>query len=162
MDYKKPQVYFEIILESEEKTNEFGKNLGKILQKGDNLALIGNLGAGKTRLAQGIAVGTGVSENAYVTSPTFTIINEHSAGKLTFYHVDLYRLSDPDELLEIGFDDLLRDDGILVCEWWNIFPHDIPNDTLHVLIESLTETTRKIQLGSYDNSWENRLKLLKL
>lgn len=81
------------------------------------LALTGDLGTGKTTLIQGLARGLGVPEGYYITSPTFNIINEYPAGELRLCHLDLYRLSDPDELEYIGFDDLLSPGTVLAVEW---------------------------------------------
>ncbi len=102
-------------------TRSLGEKLGKkVLEKirsGFSIALYGELGAGKTTFVQGFAKGLGVSEKYYITSPTYNIINEYPADKLTLCHLDLYRLESVDELDTIGFDDLIDDRHILVVEW---------------------------------------------
>ena len=86
------------------------------------LFLNGELGAGKTCFAQGLASGLGVAADEAVTSPSYTLMN-HYHGRLDLYHFDLYRLVDPDDLLELGFDDYLGGDGVTVVEWADRFPN---------------------------------------
>jgi len=102
---------------SSEQTFALGEAMGKKISKGISIALKGELGAGKTTFVQGLAKGLGISKNYYITSPTFTIINEYPAGSLTLCHLDLYRLGSADELEYIGFDDLIDNDHIIVVEW---------------------------------------------
>jgi tRNA threonylcarbamoyladenosine biosynthesis protein TsaE len=113
-----------------EETLALGESIGKMISQGLTIALKGDLGAGKTTFVKGLAKGLGVSEDYYITSPTFTIINEYPAPPFTLCHLDLYRLSSADELEYIGFDDLLDDTHIIVVEWPDIlkdisFPFDI-------------------------------------
>lgn len=96
------------------RTHALGRALGSALAAGDVILLVGDLGAGKTALAQGIGAGLGV--RAVVNSPTFTIVKEY-AGRLPLYHFDLYRIEAPDELYALGFDDYLAGDGVCVVEW---------------------------------------------
>ncbi len=112
---------------STEQTHELGQDIGQtIIQisgsqnsgtQSISIALNGDLGAGKTTFVQGLAKGLGISENYYITSPTFNIINDYPAEKFTLSHLDLYRLADVDELEYIGFDDLLDSNHIIVVEW---------------------------------------------
>lgn len=97
-----------------EETARVGKMLGKLLRAGDVVCLNGDLGAGKTRFAQGLAAGLEV--NGPVTSPTFTIINEYQ-GRLPFYHMDFYRLEDAMELEDLGCDEYFYGQGVTVIEW---------------------------------------------
>jgi tRNA threonylcarbamoyladenosine biosynthesis protein TsaE len=99
---------------SVERTRALGRALGKLARAGDVVLLEGELGAGKTAFAQGIGQGLGVS--ATINSPTFTILKEYE-GRLPLYHFDLYRLDEPDELYELGFEDYFRDQGVCVVEW---------------------------------------------
>ncbi len=113
-----------------EETLALGESIGKMISQGLAIALKGDLGAGKTTFVKGLAKGLGVSEDYYITSPTFTIINEYPVSPLTLCHLDLYRLSSADELEYIGFDDLLDDTHVMVVEWPDIlkdisFPFDI-------------------------------------
>lgn len=96
------------------RTHALGKALGSALEAGDVILLSGDLGAGKTMLAQGIGAGLGVHE--VVNSPTFTILKEY-AGRLPLYHFDLYRIESPDELYALGFDEYFAGDGVCVVEW---------------------------------------------
>jgi tRNA threonylcarbamoyladenosine biosynthesis protein TsaE len=105
-----------VILTSESvgRTYALGRALGELMQAGDVILLEGELGAGKTAFTQGIGLGLGVS--ATINSPTFTILKEYE-GRLPLYHFDLYRLDEPDELYELGFEDYFRGEGVCVVEW---------------------------------------------
>lgn len=96
------------------RTHALGRALGAALEPGDVILLVGDLGAGKTALAQGIGAGLGV--RAVINSPTFTILKEY-AGRLPLYHFDLYRIESPDELYTLGFDEYFVGDGVCVVEW---------------------------------------------
>ena len=108
---------------SAEETKEIGRAIGKAVQAGTLILLIGQLGAGKTTLTQGIATGLGVT--AYTKSPSFVLVNEYE-GRLPLFHMDLYRIDDPAEAWELGLDDYLGRDGVLAIEWadraTSIFP----------------------------------------
>lgn len=101
---------------SEAQTSELGVHLGRLLEHPALILLQGNLGAGKSVLARGIARGLGVDPQVPITSPTFTLMNHYQA-RLDLYHFDLYRLSDPDELIELGFADFAHGTGIALVEW---------------------------------------------
>jgi tRNA threonylcarbamoyladenosine biosynthesis protein TsaE len=100
--------------ESVERTNALGRALGELARAGDVILLEGELGAGKTAFTQGIGQGLGVA--AAINSPTFTILKEYE-GRLALYHFDLYRLDEPDELYELGFEGYFSGDGVCVVEW---------------------------------------------
>jgi tRNA threonylcarbamoyladenosine biosynthesis protein TsaE len=100
--------------ESVERTHELGRALGELAQAGDVVLLEGELGAGKTAFTQGIGLGLGV--DATINSPTFTILKEYR-GRLPLYHFDLYRLDEPDELFELGFEDYFHGEAVCVVEW---------------------------------------------
>jgi tRNA threonylcarbamoyladenosine biosynthesis protein TsaE len=108
-------------------TFAFGQQIAATLRAGDVLALCGDLGAGKTHFAKGLAAGLGVS--AEVTSPTFTLIHEYPGGRLPLCHFDFYRLDSEDDLLRIGFDDYLDAGGVLAIEWAEKFPALLPAHT---------------------------------
>lgn len=122
----------EYILFSENygETFKIGETIGKISKSGDVYALIGELGAGKTVLTKGIAKGIGVEEEP--TSPTFVIMNAYE-GKFPFYHFDVYRISQADELDILGYQDFFCSDGICVIEWADKIIDELPKDT--VIIE---------------------------
>ena len=105
-----------VVSGGESQTLEIGKKLGRLLQQPTLVLLQGDLGAGKTVFARGVARGLGVDPQIPITSPTFTLMN-HYRGRLDLYHFDLYRLSDPDELIELGFDDYAFGSGVALVEW---------------------------------------------
>ena len=147
---------------SPEQTAAFARPLAGLRETGDALSLEGTLGAGKTHFAQGLAYGLGVPPETYVTSPTFTIINQYECAGDTyegpFFHLDLYRLEDPDELFEIGYYDLMRGGCITAVEWWDNFPEEIPDHTLFVHINVTGDDTRQLILESRaQDLWQRRL-----
>ncbi len=123
----------EFISHSAEETRAFGKSLSEKAFPGQVYALTGNLGAGKTVLAQGFAEGLGVLET--VNSPTFTILQVYEEGRLPFYHFDVYRIEDPYEMEEIGFDEYLNGDGVCLIEWADEIRELLPKDTIRITIE---------------------------
>lgn len=110
-------------------TSRLGTQLGRLLQPGDVLGLDGPLGAGKTCLVGGLARGLGVQ--GPVTSPTFTLVNQH-AGRLTLYHVDLYRLNSAQEVDELGLWESAEAGGVMAVEWLSRFPGTLPPDRLQL------------------------------
>lgn len=117
---------------SVEETEELGYRLGKILKKGDTVCLTGDLGTGKTAFTGGIARALGI--DGYITSPTFTIVNEYE-GKLPLYHFDVYRIGGADEMFETGYDEYISGSGITVIEWAELITEILPQDRIDVLIE---------------------------
>ncbi|MDY2987699.1 MAG: tRNA (adenosine(37)-N6)-threonylcarbamoyltransferase complex ATPase subunit type 1 TsaE [Peptoniphilus sp.] len=120
-----------IKLDSLEITEKFGEKLGSLLQAGDVICLNGELGAGKTTLTKNIAKGMGIED--YVTSPTFSIINEYY-GKLNLYHFDTYRLEDVEEVSYLGFDEYFYGDGVCVIEWADRIAAFLPEEYLEINI----------------------------
>ena len=100
---------------SEQETEEVGGALARVLAPGTVIAFTGDLGAGKTAFTRGLARGLGVTDR--VTSPTFTIVNEYSGGRLPLFHFDMYRLESSEELFDIGWEDYLRRGGVCAVEW---------------------------------------------
>lgn len=119
-----------IISHNPQETFELGRKFAGELRRGDVLALAGDLGAGKTQFAKGIAAGLGVE--AEVTSPTFTLIHEYPGGRLPLYHIDLYRLELEEEALKIGIDDYLAGDGVTIVEWADKFSGLMPPNAQNV------------------------------
>ena len=105
---------------SEKETCELGEKIGALLQSGDIVTLTGDLGAGKTHFTSGAAKALNITD--YITSPTFTIVNEYSDGKMPLYHFDLYRISSYDELVEIGFEEYADKPGVMFIEWPDCVP----------------------------------------
>jgi tRNA threonylcarbamoyladenosine biosynthesis protein TsaE len=115
-----------------DETKAWGRRLGLALRAGDEVGLVGPLGAGKTTLTQGIAEGTGVGGHRHVASPTFALVNEHP-GRVALVHADLYRLNSAAELAELGLDEAF-DRAAAVIEWADRFPDALPADHLRVTI----------------------------
>ena len=136
----------QIISHSPEETLRLGAFLGKHLTNGTVIALSGELGCGKTCLTQGIARGLQVPEDIYVTSPTYTLVNEYP-GRLRLFHVDLYRIGDIVELDEIGLDEIMNSDDITVIEWAEKMIEMLPKERLFILISFLDNRTRKFHLS---------------
>lgn len=131
-----------IITGSAAETRKLGEQLAEKLKAGDVILLEGELGAGKSELARGIARGLGVAET--VTSPSFTILNVYESGRLPLYHFDWYRLESAEELFELGMDEYLGGDGIALVEWPGKCPEAIPEDHLLIRIEADGENTRRL------------------
>jgi tRNA threonylcarbamoyladenosine biosynthesis protein TsaE len=131
-----------IISRSAEETFEAGRAEAARVQAGDVLALVGDLGAGKTQWVKGLAAGLG--SDAQVTSPTFTLIHEYGGGRLPLVHLDCYRLESPEELLGIGLDDYLDGRGVLAIEWADKFPELMPASARWVRFAIREGDTREI------------------
>ena len=122
-----------------------GRLIGEILERGDVVALIGELGSGKTCFTQGLAKGLGVEENVPVVSPTFTLINEYP-GKIPLIHLDVYRLSGPRDLEDMGYEEYFEGGGIIVIEWAEKIRDILPAKTLFVSMRYIDENTREMIL----------------
>lgn len=122
-----------VYIKNEHDTEEFGIKLASSLEPGDIVALIGDLGTGKTTLTKYIAKGLGVTEN--IDSPTFNIVKEHKSGIIPLFHFDVYRLSSGDELLDIGADEYFYSDGVCIIEWADIVADVVPEKAKVILIE---------------------------
>lgn len=118
---------------SPEETFRVGKELGKSAQAGQVFTLTGELGVGKTVFTQGLAKGLGIEEP--VNSPTFTIVQVYDEGRLPFYHFDVYRIGDVEEMDEIGFEDYVMGDGVSLIEWANLIEEILPEKRTEILIE---------------------------
>ena len=116
-----------------EETFEVGRTIGMNAKPGQIYTLTGDLGVGKTVFTQGVAVGLGITEP--VNSPTFTIIQEYEDGRLPFYHFDVYRIGDLEEMEEIGYDDYFFGQGICLIEWAELIEEILPEKRIEVTIE---------------------------
>lgn len=114
-------------------TFALGRQIGEAARPGTIIALEGDLGVGKTVFTQGVARGLGISEP--VNSPTFTIVQVYEGGRLPFYHFDVYRISDVEEMEEIGYEDCFYAEGVCLVEWANLIQELIPADRCLVRIE---------------------------
>lgn len=149
----------EIITHRPEETQTLGQKIGELAQPGDVYLLSGKLGAGKTCLTQGIAWGLGIQE--YATSPTFVLIRELQ-GRLTLYHIDLYRLDHIEEIADLGLDDYFYGRGVCVVEWAEKGTSILPDENLLVQITYLTEKQRRLIIipkGKRYTELVNRLKV---
>lgn len=115
-----------------EETFAFGKKLGETAKPGEVYTLIGDLGAGKTVLTQGVAAGLGIEEA--VNSPTFTVLQVYEEGRLPFYHFDVYRITDPEEMEDIGYEDYFFGTGICFIEWANLIEEILPEHYTKITI----------------------------
>ena len=118
---------------SPEETLEIGRKLGQEAQPGQVYTLIGDLGVGKTVFTQGIAAGLGIEEP--ICSPTFTIVQEYDTGRMPFYHFDVYRIGDIEEMEEIGYEDYFYGDGLTMIEWANLIEEILPETYKEITIE---------------------------
>lgn len=118
---------------SPEETFALGKKIGEMARPGEIYTLTGDLGVGKTVFTQGVAAGLGITEP--VSSPTFTIIQEYDSGRLPFYHFDVYRIGDIEEMDEIGYDDYFFGQGICLIEWANLIEEILPIPRTEITIE---------------------------
>ncbi len=118
---------------SEKETFELGKSLGEKALPKDVFTLEGDLGVGKTIFTKGFAVGLGIKEQ--ISSPTFTIVQVYEEGRLPFYHFDVYRIGDIEEMDEIGYEDYVYGDGVSMIEWANLIEDILPEKRRNILIE---------------------------
>jgi tRNA threonylcarbamoyladenosine biosynthesis protein TsaE len=131
---------------TEPELRAWGERLGRAATAPLVIALSGELGAGKTTLAQAICRGAGV--DASVTSPTFALVQRYQGARAPVYHIDLYRLESARELVNLGWDDVLRDDALVLIEWPERADGHIPDDAVHIEIEHHpTDPTRRLLLA---------------
>lgn len=122
---------------SPEETGKLGRKLGENAKPGEVYTLIGDLGVGKTVLTQGIADGLGITEA--ICSPTFTIVQVYEEGRIPFYHFDVYRIGDIEEMDEIGYEDYFYGDGLCMIEWANLIEEILPDTYKEITIEKNLE-----------------------
>ncbi len=118
---------------SPEETYRIARELGEQATPGTVICLNGDLGVGKTLFSQGFAKGLGIEES--VNSPTFTIVQVYDEGRIPFYHFDVYRIDDPEEMEEVGFTDMIYGDGVCLIEWSNLIGEILPEQRMTVTIE---------------------------
>lgn len=118
---------------SAEETFALGKKIGENARPGEVYTLVGDLGVGKTVFTQGLAEGLGITEP--ISSPTFTIVQVYEEGRLPFYHFDVYRIGDVEEMDEIGFEDYIYGEGVSLIEWSNLIEEILPEKKVEIKIE---------------------------
>ena len=141
---------------SPEETLHLGKSIGSSLISGDIILLFGDLGAGKTRLTQGICNGLGLEKDTYIRSPTFTLINEYQ-GRVPIYHIDLYRIDSHEEIYSLGLEEILFNQGITIIEWAEKLrsPKNSNNlilnieDRIEIYIKIISESEREFTFNTF-------------
>ncbi len=143
---------------SDLETRDLGFLIGRALKGGEVIAMTGDLGAGKTTITKSIAAGLDIGD--YITSPTFTIVNEYE-GRLKLYHFDVYRISDIEEMYDLGYEEYFDSDGVSVIEWANLIEQILPKDKISIDIKNLDEWSRMIVISGEGAGFENLEKELK-
>jgi tRNA threonylcarbamoyladenosine biosynthesis protein TsaE len=139
---------------STDETLELAGTVGELLRAGDVVSLVGDLGAGKTVFARGVARALGVTEP--VVSPSFTIVREYD-GRMPLVHVDVYRIDTVQELYDLGFEELVRDDAVTLVEWGDMIDGLLPVDRLDVrLAPGDTDDERVVEIEGHGRSWRGR------
>lgn len=136
-----------IMSDSPDATERLAERVAQLLQPGDFVSLLGELGAGKTRFAGGIAKGLGVDQSIPVTSPTYTLLNIYQ-GRIPLYHFDLYRLSGDDDIVDLGFSEYFSGNGICLVEWPERLNRELPSSRLEIRLHYLDDRCRDIELIS--------------
>ncbi len=134
---------------SADETRALAARLGEHLGAGDVLCLSGDLGAGKTTWTQGLALGLGLPPDEPVNSPTFTLVTEHPGGRVPLYHFDVYPLPDSSGLYDLGFDEYVDGDGVVVIEWADKIADALPPERLDIAFTATSPDTREIVLTAH-------------
>lgn len=149
----------DVISHSSEQTQRFGARLANLLESGDVLGLIGELGSGKTVFVQGLAKGLGVQEPVH--SPTFILANEYRSGRIPLFHIDAYRVNNAAEALGFGLEDYLNSFGITVVEWADRIRQALPEEQLVVEFRHVSSTKRGILMKGQGKRYERLVEELK-
>jgi len=142
---------------STSETIQLGKLIGNLLQPGDVVALIGELGTGKTHFIMGLAAGLGVEKNDPVSSPSFTLIHEHT-GRIPFCHVDLFRLRGEEEAEDLGLDEYFQRRAVTAIEWADKIPSLLPKEALRIYLHYAGNQERTIEIVSQGDKYLSLLK----
>ncbi len=129
--------------------DRLAEKLAEYVKAGDIVALIGDLGTGKTTFTKKFAQTLGVTEN--LKSPTFNYVLEYFSGRLPLYHFDVYRLGEPEEIYEVGYEDYLGGDGVMLIEWADIIQSELPKEYIQINLEYDGDETRKVSLEYVGN-----------
>lgn len=133
---------------TEQETIDLGKKIGKLLKKGDVIAMQGTLAAGKTTITKGIAQALEISDT--ITSPTFCLISEYY-GKMPLYHMDVYRLEGGEDFINLGTDDMIYGDGVSIIEWSEKIMDELPKKTIILKITPQNDGSRIIEIDNWNN-----------
>lgn len=158
-EFHVPSFKYKITTCSIEETRKLGEKIGVLLKTGMIFALAGDFGSGKTSFVQGLAKGLKIPDDYYITSPSYTLINEYP-GRYPLFHVDLYRLGDPVDFEDIGLYEILDDDNVVAIEWANKIQQDLLFEHITIQFEIWGEESRKICLTAYGLECVNLLKKL--
>ena len=137
-------------------TERLGRFLGEIAEPGDVIILNGPLGAGKTTMTQFIGTGLEVPVECYITSPTFSLMHEYP-GRLTIYHMDLYRLSSEEEIEDLGFVEYIYGQGLTIIEWPDRLGEMLPDEHLDINLAMVGEDCRTAVISAHGKKWQERL-----
>ena len=143
---------------SPDETIAAAERLGGLLKAGDMIAYKGGLGAGKTTFTRGLAIGMGLGDN--VTSPTFALVNEYRGEDMTLYHFDMYRINSEEDLESTGFYDYDFDNNVAAVEWSENIADFLPESTIYITIERLSELEREIIIedgGRFAAAWDRHI-----
>ena len=135
----------QVITRCLEETQLLGRKIGALISAGTVICLTGDLGSGKTSFVQGLAMGLGVPDDYYITSPTYVLINEYP-GRYPLFHVDLYRIEDPVDFEDIGLYEILHGKGVVAVEWADKLSKDFLSEYLTIHFEILNDKSRKITI----------------
>ncbi|MEX0805569.1 MAG: tRNA (adenosine(37)-N6)-threonylcarbamoyltransferase complex ATPase subunit type 1 TsaE [Candidatus Binatia bacterium] len=149
-----------VISRSDKQTRKWGVKLGKLLQGGEIIGLVGELGSGKTCFVRGLTEGLEVSQKAWIRSPTFTLVNEYH-GRLPIYHIDLYRLQSTAELEELNLRDYLYSSGVSLIEWFEYFPADEVDDHLEIRLVYGEGSERELRFTPHGERYDQLVTSLK-
>jgi len=150
---------YQTLSRTPEETRELGRAIGKWIEPGTVLTLIGDLGSGKTVFVQGLGKGLEVPKEVYITSPTYTLIHTYP-GRCPLHHVDLYRISGEPETEDIGLSEVVSDNAVVAVEWADRLREGSIPDRLEIAFEILDDTSRKIRFCAYGQLAENLLERL--
>lgn len=148
-----------VISRSAEHTRRLGIRLGKLLQGGEIVGLVGELGTGKTCFVRGLTEGLGVNRETWIRSPTFTLVNEYH-GRLPIYHIDLYRIESTGELEELNLREYLYSNGVSLIEWFEYFPAGEVGDHLEIELAFRESSKRQVTFSPYGTRYEELVKAL--
>src|SRR6185369_2362672 len=147
-----------VLSDSPESTEALAGKLSQLLLPGDFISLHGDLGAGKTKFASGIAKGLGVDPSIPITSPTYTLLNIYQ-GRIPLYHFDLYRLSGDDDVVALGFPEYFYGNGICLVEWPERLHDELPQSRLEIRLNHVDDDSRDIELISTSSRYDRLLEL---
>lgn len=149
----------EISSDSPEETIDIGRLIGGVLAPGDVVGLVGPLGAGKTQLTKGIAMGLGLGDSRLVNSPTFVLVNEYTT-RVPIHHIDAYRLAGATELVALGFEEMTQASGVVIVEWADRVIDAIGSESLMIEFVPCGETRRMIRLSTRSSNMAGRMATL--